>query len=79
MKDRIVNLVVNEPVVIAGAVEAVVLLLIGFGLDLTGDQVALIMTAVTAILALVARALVTPVAQVALTNKDAEALRNAGF
>ena len=77
--ERVKNVVVNEPVAITGAVEAIVLLVVAFGLDLTGEQVALIMGAVTAVLTLVARTLVTPMSQVALTKGQESELRNAGF
>ena len=54
----------REPVAIVAAVEAVILLAIGFGLPVTGEQVALINTALLAVLTLVARSQVTPVAKV---------------
>lgn len=77
--NRVKEVVVNEPVVITGAVEAVLLVFLAFGLDLTGEQVAYVMGAVTAVLTLAARALVTPVSGVALTKSEAEALAEAGF
>jgi len=50
----------REPVLITAAVEAVILLAVGFGLDWSGEQVASVMVAVTAVLALITRAVVTP-------------------
>lgn len=50
----------REPVAIVAAVEACILLAIGFGAPITGEQVALINAALLAVLALVARAKVTP-------------------
>lgn len=57
----------REPVVILAAVNAVVALIVGFGLDLSNDQQALIHAAVSALLALFARAKVTPNDNVAFT------------
>lgn len=51
----------REPVLIVTAVEAVILAAVAFGLDWTTEQVASIMFAVMALLALLVRALVTPV------------------
>lgn len=50
----------REPVTIVAAVNALVALLVGFGLDLTNEQQALIQTAVTAVLAVIARQSVVP-------------------
>lgn len=52
----------REPVLWLAAINAVVALAIGFGLDISTENQALIQTAVTAVLALVARGQVTPVA-----------------
>lgn len=51
----------TEPALVAGLVQAVLALLIAFGLDLTADQVATILAVTAAILALVVRSQVTPV------------------
>ena len=48
----------------AGAIEAILALAVGFGLNLSTEQLALIMAAVTAVLALVVRSQVTPNAKV---------------
>lgn len=53
------NRLLNEPILIATAIRAVILAAIGFGLDWTGEQVAQVMLAVEAVTALV-RQLVTP-------------------
>lgn len=57
------NLITNEPVAIVALVEAVLALVVAFGLDLSGEQVATIVAVTTTLLAVVARALVTPVAK----------------
>ena len=51
----------NEPVLVTGAVQALLGLLLAFGLDLTNEQTASIMVATAALLAFVARSKVTPV------------------
>lgn len=58
------NILGREPVLWLAAVNAIVALAVGFGLDLTNEQQALIQGAVTAVLALVARGQVTPVRDV---------------
>jgi len=50
----------REPVVILAAVNAAIALGVGFGLELSGEQQALIGAAVSAVLALIARQAVTP-------------------
>jgi hypothetical protein len=50
----------NEPVMIAAAIRAVILAAVSFGLDVTAEQIATLMVAVEAVLAMVTRALVTP-------------------
>lgn len=50
----------NEPVLIGGAIRAVILAAVAFGLTVTPEQLAALMLAVEAVLALVTRALVTP-------------------
>ena len=51
----------REPAAIVAVVEALIALAIGFGLDVSPEQMALILTATTAVLALVVRQKVTPV------------------
>lgn len=58
------NILGREPVLWLAAVNAIVALAVGFGLDLTNEQQALIQGAVTAVLALIARGQVTPVRDV---------------
>lgn len=55
------NLFGREPALILAAVNAVVVLGVGFGLPVTGEQVALINAAVAALLGVVVRSQVTPV------------------
>lgn len=51
----------REPALILATVGAIIALAVGFGLDWTGEQVALTMAAVQAFLGLVVRQKVTPV------------------
>jgi hypothetical protein len=51
----------GEPVLWTEAVRVVILLAISFGLDLTGEQVGLIMTLVGIVAAFIARGRVSPV------------------
>lgn len=62
----------NEPVMIAAAVRSVILAGAAFGFALTVEQIAALMAAVEAVLALITRALVVP-------NQLAEARVDAGF
>jgi hypothetical protein len=50
-----------EPALVAGLVQAVLTLVVAFGLDLSTEQVAAILTVTGAVLALVVRSQVTPV------------------
>ena len=50
----------KEPVVIIAFVQAVIALVIGFGVDLTATQGILIVAVVTTLLAFIGRAAVTP-------------------
>lgn len=54
----------REPALILGALNAILLLAVGFGLPVTGEQMALINAAAAAIMAVVIRAQVTPNAKV---------------
>ena len=49
-----------EPALVAGLVQAVLTLVVAFGLDLSTEQVAAILTVTAAVLALVVRSQVTP-------------------
>jgi hypothetical protein len=51
----------TEPALVAAVVQAVLGLVVAFGLDLTGEQTAGILAVTTAVLALVVRRNVTPV------------------
>ena len=51
----------REPALIIGAIQAVLALVIAFGLDLSPEQVGAILAASSAVLALVTRANVSPV------------------
>ena len=53
----------KEPVMIAAAIRAVLVAAMAFGLDLSPEQMAALMVAVEAVLALVVRALVSPAQQ----------------
>ena len=50
----------REPALVLGLIAAVIALAIGFGLNISTEQVGLIMAAVTALFAVVVRAKVTP-------------------
>ena len=50
----------REPVLWIALINALIMLAIGFGLDWTTEQVTLVMTAVSAVLAFLARSQVTP-------------------
>jgi hypothetical protein len=50
----------NEPVLLGGAIRAVLLAGMAFGLTVTPEQLAAVMLAVEAVLALFTRAIVTP-------------------
>lgn len=50
----------REPALILGAVQALIAVAVGFGLDLTPEQVSLVLAATAAVLALVTRSQVTP-------------------
>lgn len=52
----------REPALILAAIEAIVMLAISFGLDLTGEQVGLILAGVAAVFGVVTRTQVSPVA-----------------
>lgn len=52
----------REPAVILSLVSAVIALATGFGLDITSEQVGLVMAAVSAVIGVVTRSQVTPVA-----------------
>lgn len=55
------NLWGREPAMILSAVSAVVSLAVGFGLDLTTEQMGLIVAAVSTVIGVVTRQRVTPV------------------
>lgn len=58
----------REPALLLGLVQAGLSLAIGFGLNLTGDQVALIMAFTSALFAVIVRQNVTP--NVSLSDGD---------
>jgi len=55
------NLFDREPALILGAVNAVIALAVGFGLDITIEQASLINAAAAAVLSVAVRSQVTPV------------------
>lgn len=61
--NTIKRLITEEPVLLVGFVEALIVLLMAFGLGLTPEQMASILAFVNVALALAARAVVTPVAK----------------
>jgi hypothetical protein len=56
------NLWGREPALIMGMVTALISLAVGFGLDITPEQVSLIVAAVAAVLSVVTRSKVSPAA-----------------
>ena len=50
----------REPALILGAVQAIAALVVAFGVDLTAEQVGLILAASAAVLSVVVRSKVTP-------------------
>lgn len=60
----------TEPVVIVGALEAVLALAIGFGLDITAEQMSLVLAAVTAVMAVFVRSRVTPTTKVLTVDPE---------
>lgn len=63
--DGLKRLITDEPVLCQGLVQAVIAMLVGFGLGWTADQVALVLAFTATVLAVAARAMVTPTANVA--------------
>ena len=55
----------REPALLLGALQAIIALSIGFGLDLTPEQVGLIMAAASAVVAVIVRQNVTPTSSLA--------------
>jgi hypothetical protein len=51
----------REPALVLGAISAIVLLAVGFGLDVSTEQLALINAAAAAIVSVIVRSKVTPV------------------
>lgn len=50
----------EEPALVLGAIQALVAMAVGFGLDITAEQVGLIVAASAAVLSVVTRSQVTP-------------------
>ena len=60
--DKDNNMIFNrEPALILAAVQAVLAVAIGFGVDITTEQLALILAATAAVLGVITRSKVTPV------------------
>lgn len=58
------RIITDEPVVIVGLVQAGIAMLVAFGLDWTPEQIGMVLAFTTVVLSVVARALVTPTANV---------------
>ncbi len=56
------NILSREPVLLTGLIEAIIALLVAFGLDLSPEQVGAILGVVAVVTAFVARMFVSPVA-----------------
>lgn len=61
----------TEPALLSGLVSAIIALAVGFGLDISADQVSLIMAVVAAVMAIVVRQQVTPTIKVS-AERDAD-------
>lgn len=64
----------KEPAVVVNAVGALLALAIGFGLDLTGEQVALILAAVMAVMGLFIRQVVVPAGNAVMLRRQLKEL-----
>jgi len=62
--DRVTAIWDREPVAILAVVEVIIAAVVAFGLDLTGEQVAAVVSLSAALLGVTARANVTPMAGV---------------
>ena len=60
----------QEPVLVLGVVQAVLALVVSFGLNLTGDQIGAILAVSAAILSVVARTQVLPTSKVSIGPVD---------
>jgi hypothetical protein len=58
------NLVKNEPVLISGLIQAILGLLLAFGISVSDEQIGAIMAATAIVLAILARIFVTPTHQI---------------
>jgi len=58
----------REPVAVLGALQALLAVAVGFGLDLTNEQTSLLLAATAAVLSLVTRSKVVPAGKVALVR-----------
>lgn len=71
--DGLKRLLSDEPVMVQGLVQAGVAMLVGFGLEWSADQVALVLAFTATLLAVLARAFVTPTSRFdAAVNEEAE-------
>ncbi len=74
----VVQRIIREPALISGLVQAVLALIVAFGLDLTSEQTATILAVTAAVLALLTRSLVTPAGEVVATRRPDRATPQAG-
>ncbi len=70
--------ITREPALITSAIRAVLYCAVLFGLDLTVEQIAGVLLAVEAVLALLTRAVVTPSAEVVASRKPGDPIAVAG-
>lgn len=68
--NAIFNRIQNEPVLVTALVQAVLALVVSFGLDLSPEQIGSVMAVAAAMLAFVARSKVTPTRRVAAEYDD---------
>lgn len=58
--DKIYDRIKNEPVLVTALVQAILAMVVAFGLDLSAEQIGGVLAVTAALLAFVARAKVTP-------------------
>lgn len=68
--DRVKDVISNEPILITGFVEALIVLLVAFGLELSPEQIGAILGFVTIITSVIGRAFVTPVSKMRKQGVD---------
>jgi uncharacterized membrane protein YphA (DoxX/SURF4 family) len=68
----IINRIKSEPAIVSGVIQALLGLLLAFGVDLSTEQVGAVMAVTAALLALVVRSQVTPLRHLAPSEAPSE-------